>query len=252
MRRAYSDKRLKLALFGLARGTYLGCTHQQRLIFGVFVVRMILSRSALAVVVATLLSSSANAGVILAGPTPAMATDQSFSLSFNSAAATTGLSFILDGYLSLDGKNFYEDDFSVNLNGNQIFLGTFNLGGGSNSGSQANVYSNPFGATLSNPTNNGTGIGWNGGKETFDFASLPSVIGLNSLTFTYTSLADANHAGFQGVGDEGWGIEQVSVSSQQLNVGAVPEASTWAMLLLGFASIGFVSYSRKGKSFRLV
>ena len=29
--------------------------------------------------------------------------------------------------------------------------------------------------------------------------------------------------------------------------GAVPEPSTWAMLLLGFAGIGFMAYRRKSK-----
>jgi len=167
-----------------------------------------------------------------------MPTDQSISLNFNSSVATTGLSFVLDGYASLDGQNGFEDDFSLRLNGTQIFLGTFNLGGGSDSGSQANIYSNPFGATLSNPTNNGTGVGFNGGKEVFSFAGLPLNIGSNSLTFTYTSLADANHAGFQGLGDEGWGLELVNVS-------AVPEAATWAMMVLGFAGIGLLAYRRK-------
>ena len=205
-----------------------------------------LSRSALAcLAVATFLSSSANAS-LLSGPTPAMPTDQSFSLNFNSSAATTtGLSFILDGYLSLDGQNFYEDDFSITLNGTRVFLGTFNLGGGSNSGSQSNIYSNPFGATLSNPTNNGTGISFTGGKETFSFTGLPLNIGSNTLTFTYTSLADANHAGFQGLGDEGWGLEPVNVSAA--SVSAVPEPATWAMMLLGFAGVGFMAYRRKSK-----
>ena len=188
--------------------------------------------------IATLFGSSAHAGVILAGPTPAMATDQSFSLNFNSGAATAGLSFILDGYLSLDGQNFYEDDFSLKLNNNQIFSGTFNLGGGSNSGSQANVYSNPFAAILSNPTNNGTGISFNGGTETFSFAGLPVNIGSNTLTFTYMSLADANHAGFQGLGDEGWGVEQVMINS-------VPEPATWVMMTLGFFGLGFMAYRKK-------
>lgn len=209
----------------------------------------ILSRSALAyLAIATLISSPANAGLILAGPTPAMPTDQSFSLTFNSSAATTGLSFVLDGYASLDGQNSFEDDFSVTLNGTQIFLGTFNLGGGSNSGSQANVYSNPFGATLSNPTNNGIDVGFNGGKEAFSFAGLPLNIGSNILTFTYTSLADPNHAGFQGLGDEGWGIEPVDVSA----VNAVPEPATWAMIVLGFVGIGFLAFRRKnGASLRI-
>ena len=31
------------------------------------------------------------------------------------------------------------------------------------------------------------------------------------------------------------------------NVAAVPEPSTWAMMLLGFAGIGFVAYRRKAK-----
>jgi hypothetical protein len=31
------------------------------------------------------------------------------------------------------------------------------------------------------------------------------------------------------------------------NIGAVPEPSTWAMMLLGFAGIGFMAYRRKSK-----
>jgi hypothetical protein len=31
------------------------------------------------------------------------------------------------------------------------------------------------------------------------------------------------------------------------NVSAVPEPSTWAMMILGFAGIGFMSYRRKSK-----
>jgi hypothetical protein len=37
-----------------------------------------------------------------------------------------------------------------------------------------------------------------------------------------------------------------------LSVSAVPEASTWAMMVLGFAGVGFVAYRRKSKpAFRL-
>jgi len=108
-----------------------------------FLVRSTIAGSACA----ALLGSSAQASIIYGGASPAMATDQSFTLNFNSGVSTSELSFILDGYGSLDGKNAYEDDFSVKLNDKQIFLGTFNLGGGSNSGSQANVYSNPFSAS---------------------------------------------------------------------------------------------------------
>jgi PEP-CTERM motif len=194
---------------------------------------------------ATFLTSAANASMIYVGPSPAMATDQSFSLNFNSASATSGLSFVLDGYGSLDGKNAYEDDFSLRLNNQQVFLGTFNMGGGSNSGSQANVYSNPFGASFSNLTNNGTGIGWSGGKEFISFAALPFNVGLNTLTFFYTSLSGPGYAGFQGIGDEAWGVEKVGVS-------ATPLPASWTMLLLGLGGFGFFAHRRQRKARALV
>jgi hypothetical protein len=33
----------------------------------------------------------------------------------------------------------------------------------------------------------------------------------------------------------------------QINVGAVPEPSTWAMMILGFAGVGFMAYRRKSR-----
>ncbi|SIO46188.1 PEP-CTERM protein-sorting domain-containing protein [Bradyrhizobium erythrophlei] len=194
----------------------------------------------------TALAASAHAGIIYAGPSAQLATDTSLPLSFNSSAPTTALSFTLDGYRSLDGHNFYEDDFTLKLNGNVIFEGTFNLGGGSNT-SQAVVISSVGGVTLGNPTSNGLVVGFNGGQETFSFASLALNGGLNTLEFHYSSLPQPNHAGFQGLGDEGWGVEKVNVS-------AVPETSTWAMMILGFAGVGFMAYRRRngvGMSLRL-
>lgn len=166
------------------------------------------------VALSALLAHSAQAGPIYSAPTPTgpIATNQTHSLTFNSSAVTADLSFIIDGYRSLDGKNFYEDDFSLKLNNVLIFSGTFNLGGGSNSGSQFDIYSNPFGATFTNLTGNGTGIGWNGGKEALSFAGLSLIAGSNTITFGYTSLG-SGHAGFQGLCDEGWGIEQVVVNA---------------------------------------
>jgi hypothetical protein len=42
-----------------------------------------------------------------------------------------------------------------------------------------------------------------------------------------------------------------NASFSLIGVGAVPEPSTWAMMLLGFAGIGFVSYRRKSKPARI-
>ena len=42
-----------------------------------------------------------------------------------------------------------------------------------------------------------------------------------------------------------WFVDNLSVSGAE--VGAVPEPSTWAMMLLGFAGIGFMAYRRSRK-----
>jgi len=45
-----------------------------------------------------------------------------------------------------------------------------------------------------------------------------------------------------------WLLDNVTVS-----VAAVPEPSTWAMMILGFAGVGFMAYRRKSKpAFRFV
>jgi hypothetical protein len=97
---------------------------------------------------AALLASSADASMICAGPDP---TDRSISLNFSSGSAPSGVAFF-DDFRTVDGKNFYADDFSPRLNNKKMFSGAFNLAGDSNSrSSHANVYSHPFGTTLSNP-----------------------------------------------------------------------------------------------------
>ena len=48
---------------------------------------------------------------------------------------------------------------------------------------------------------------------------------------------------------------EVDEDSLHLNgvITAVPEASTWAMMILGFMGVGFMAYRRRGQpSFRLV
>jgi len=175
---------------------------------------------------------AANASTLYSAPgaTGAMATDTSFSDTFFAAGGPANASFVIDGFNSLDGQNFYEDDFSLSLNGAAILTGTFNLGGG---GADV-VYSAPTGASAVNVSGNGLNVTWAGGQVDVS-TPLSLVNGPNTLTFAYTSLSDPSHAGFQGLGDEGWGIEQVSVTSP----GGVPETSTWAMVVLGMGGIGY-------------
>jgi len=172
----------------------------------------------------------------LAGPTPEMATDSSITATFGASAGPGDASFIIDGYASLDGQNYYEDDFTLSLNGAPILVGTFNLGGGGDNV----VYSNPNGGTANNISGNGTNVTWAGGQVVVD-EPLTLVKGTNTLTFNYTSLSDPDHAGFQGLGDEGWGVEQVNVTG----VAGVPEPATWAMMLVGFGGLGAAMRSRR-------
>ena len=66
----------------------------------------------------------------------------------------------------------------------------------------------------------------NGGAEFFGFTD----------TNAFTSLTISRS------GNDAWGIDGLSA-----NIDAVPEPSTWAMMLLGFAGIGFMAYRRKSK-----
>jgi hypothetical protein len=56
---------------------------------------------------------------------------------------------------------------------------------------------------------------------------------LNDTLYLYNSVTDS--------------IYDLTNASAQLGVSAVPEPSTWAMMLLGFAGIGFMAYRRKSK-----
>jgi len=170
------------------------------------------------------------------GATPEMATNNSVTTQFNASAGPGEASFVIDGYGSLDGQNYYEDDFSLSLNGKTVLVGTFNLGGG---GTNA-IYTNTNNAVVENISMNGEDVTWAGGHVTVD-EPLDLIKGLNTLAFSYTSLGGPSHAGFQGLGDEGWGLEKIAVNGGA----AVPEPGTWAMMIVGFAGVGGALRARR-------
>ena len=197
--------------------------------------RLRMTFAATVAAIATLAAAAgAQAGTLysFAGPTGELPTDVSITKSFSGAAGAAQVAFTLDGYASLDGQNYYEDDFTLSLNSTPILSATFNLGGG---GADV-VFFAPGGASVNNISGNGTAVTWAGGKVLIS-TPLNLLAGLNSLTFNYTALPRYAHAGFQGTGDEGWGLRDIVVTQA---AAGVPEPASWALMLMGFGGLGAV------------
>ena len=76
---------------------------------------------------------------------------------------------------------------------------------------------------------------------------------LASITTPFTHTVDANDSAYgtyylaNGTGSESIFAHVATLTVSEHGVAAVPEPSTWAMMLLGFAGVGFVAYRRKSK-----
>ena len=200
--------------------------------------------AAIAAAAAALTAAGAQAAVIYAGPASMaeMTTDTALDVTFNALyAGAADLSFVLDGYASLDGQNWYEDDFTLSLNDVAIAQGTWNLGGG---GADM-VYFAPAGASFDNISGNGLDVTWNGGHVNIS-TPLTLAAGANKLTFAYNSLPYNNgqNAGWQDLGDEGWSAHNIVVSQS----GAVPEPMTWALMIAGFGLAGAALRRRRASA----
>ena len=110
---------------------------------------------------------------------------------------------------------------------------TFYLGSDPSGGIQdgVGVQINGGAATNFTSTNNGSQ------SNLWELETLNFVASSNSTIVDLTgSLANPHYIGLDNVD-----LEQTSVAS------GVPEPSTWAMMILGFAGIGFMAYRRKSK-----
>ncbi len=191
-----------------------------------------LKLSAIAALVLLAAGGSQAATLLSDTSTPfARGDDTSFSEAFTSqSAGLANLSFAINGFGSLDGDNFYEDDFTLSLNGAAIFSGTFNLGGG---GNDVVFLADPS-ATVNDISGNGSAVTWTGGQVNIS-TPLMLVAGSNTLSFGYNSLT-TGHAGPQSLSDEGWDASNIAVTQQAgLDpVGVVPEPASWALMMTGF------------------
>ena len=166
-----------------------------------------------------LLGTAASAATLFTQDTPtgALTSPGSVSYQFEANAGAGLTSFTLNGYASLDGEgNGYTDVFTLSLNGTGILSGSYNLGGGG----YDITYFAPVGSSVSISTPGS----WAGGTGLFS-VPLALTTGTNTLTLSYSGNA-------QGLGDEGWGVSNLSVT------GGVPEPATWALLVAGFGFVG--------------
>jgi hypothetical protein len=88
---------------------------------------------------------------------------------------------------------------------------------------------------------------------TGNFGLAPTVTAAYDLTLFFTTTNPSSLVGFTGgtitgAGVNGTGLSLSNYSSLTGTItAAVPEPSTWAMMILGFAGVGFMAYRRKSK-----
>lgn len=139
-----------------------------------------------------------------------------------SALGAATLTFDLLGYLSVDGANCCTDTFSLTVNGNPLFSGGFNMGGG---GTNFINFIDP-GVTIVSSSTPGM---WGGGLTQFSVAHT-LLSGSNTYVFDYGSM--------QGLGDEGWGLRSVAITADVGAANAVPEPATLVLIALGIIGFG--------------
>jgi hypothetical protein len=130
---------------------------------------------------------------------------------------------------SISSSNVMDSVFSGNISGPSSF-GTINLFEvpTSGSGDQFGIFGN--GVDIFAPLNYVSGTNLSA-TDTWSNATLNS-LGLTPGTYVYTW---------------GTGPDADSLTVQIGAVAAVPEPSTWATMLLGFAGVGFMAYRKKSK-----
>ena len=156
-----------------------------------------------------------------------------FGVNFTSTNASATISFDLFGARSVDALNtaggFYDDLFTITLNGIDVFAGYFNMSGGGTD----NVAQNTLGWS-SLTTTNCCGP-FAGGVTSISGILSGLTVGQNTFEVTFSPAGDA---GNQGTRDESWALNDLNISAVPLPAGG--------LLLLG--ALGGLAALRRRKS----
>jgi hypothetical protein len=190
----------------------------------------------IAALAALALATQADAKVLLdfSGTGAQMASPGYLDLGFESGEGVVEFAFTVRGFGTLDGANVFSNDrrmddvLTLTIDLENVLISSYNLGGG---GGNA-TYEIPTGGdvTVTSPC-----FGC-GGTARVTFA-LPVLAGAHTLRFAYASETP------QGIEDEAWSIEDLTVTGPAV---AVPEPATWALLIAGFAGAG-AALRRRGR-----
>ncbi|MBT1512560.1 PEPxxWA-CTERM sorting domain-containing protein [Bradyrhizobium sp. SRL28] len=88
-------------------------------------------------------------------------------------------------------------------------------------------------------------VGSFGGDANFTYESLPGFSSAPEITFI-----DGKYIASAGLAKPEGGAQSLGIFGGNIVfdvTAAVPEPSTWAMMILGFAGVGFMAYRRKSK-----
>jgi len=165
-----------------------------------------------------LLNDTSQAGIYRPSP-------DSYTTSFVSGAGPALVNTKVNGYLTLDGLNCCTDILNLYLDNILQLSITADLGGGGS----FNTYYN-----LASYGNYGT-YGFSQGGYWDIFSPLTLGAGIHTWTVEYTGSP-------QGINDEAWSVEEVSVFGPEADV---PEPETYTMLLAGLGLLGFAARGRK-------
>jgi hypothetical protein len=161
---------------------------------------------------------------------------------FGSANAATLLGNTVSINLTANGFDRGTQSILVGAGNDGNYFGNqfFDFNGGVNGDLFVISSTNNFASLSGGGTNTWTLSNLNFGTPLTGFTILQSLdaVTIDSLTATSVTFHYADHSIPAGVYLEGQFITQVA---------AVPEPSTWAMMILGFAGIGFMAYRRKSK-----